>query len=265
MSSVNNQNEVSFVGIDEKISVGSALFLGFQSILACNLFLGPIVIIAALSLNIKEATALITLTFLACGIASMVQSGLFLKYPIIQGASFAALGGVISIAVKSDFATCFGSIIISSLVFVVLGYFKVISKLVKKFIPPFVAGTVILVVGISLMFISWNSTMTAAGDQNVNFMEAGFTFVVLLILIQLGKIQNKFGTVIRVGSVIYALVLGTIFASFFGNVDLSSVASSPWIALPDFFAFGAPKFDINVILIMIFILFIVFVESIGTW
>lgn len=264
-SSDNNQTETRVVGVDEKIGVGTSFFLGFQSILACNLFLGPIVIIAALSFNITQAAALITLTFFACGIGTIIQSGLFLKFPIIQGVSFAALGGIIAISTKSDFATCFGSILISSLIIVVLGYFKIISKLVKKFIPTWVAGTVILVIGISLMFTTFNSVLGLPGNQNINFLEAGFTYVLLFVLIQLSKIPNKFGTIIRIGSVIYALVIGTIFASFFGHVDLSAVADAPWIALPDFFAFGAPKFDVNVILVFTFILIIVLIESIGTW
>jgi uracil-xanthine permease len=265
-----NSNETSekvikVVGIDEKISIGSSLFLGLQSVLACNLFLGPIVIIAAMQLNVTDASALIALTFLACGISSIIQAGLFLKYPIIQGMSFAAIGAVLAVASKTDFATCFGSIAVSSVIIIILGYLKVFSKIVKFLIPPLVAGSVIVVVGVSLMFTSWSSLINAAGNQNVNFAEGGFTAVILIIMIFIGKIPNKFGKFMRTGCVIYAMIIGTIFSSFFGNVDLSSVATAPWVGLPDFFHFGAPKFDFGVMLIMIFILFIVFVESIGTW
>lgn len=264
-SIVKSEKEVKLVGVNEKIGAGSALFLGLQSILACNMFLGPVVMIAALSLDITDATALITLTFLACGIASMIQSGLFLKYPIIQGMSFASIGAVLAIISKSDFATCFGSIMISSVIIVILGYFKILSKLVKKFIPPLVAGSVIIAIGVSLMFTTWNSLITAQGNQNVNFLEAGFSFVLLLVLIHLGKLPNRAGKIIRFGSVVYTMIIGTIFSSFFGNVDLSSVASSPWLALPDFFHFGVPKFDFSVALVMTFILCIVFIESLGSW
>ncbi|SHI53118.1 Permease family protein, partial [Parasporobacterium paucivorans DSM 15970] len=135
-----NEKEIRVVGIDEKIGVGSALFLGFQSVLACNLFLGPVVLIAVMQLNISDATALIALTFLACGLATVIQAGLFLKYPVIQGMSFASLGAIIAIASKQGFAVCFGSIIISGLVIVALGYLKVLSKVVKHIIPPIVAG-----------------------------------------------------------------------------------------------------------------------------
>lgn len=264
-SSVNNQNVVRVIGVNEKIGVGSSLFLGLQSVLACNLFLGPVVLIAAMSLNNSDATALITLTFLACGIASAIQSGLFLKYPIIQGMSFASIGAVLAISAKADFATCFGSIMISSVIVIILGYLRIFSKLVKIFVPPLVAGTVIVVIGISLMYTSWSSLITAQGNQNINFLEAGFSFVILLIMIQLGKHPSRMGKILRSGCVIYTMILGTIFSSFFGNVDLSTVAASPWVGVPDVFHFGLPKFDFSVSLVMVFILFVVFIESLGSW
>lgn len=261
----NNKNAVRIIGVNEKISVGSSLFLGLQSILACNLFLGPIVLVAAMKLGNSDATALITLTFLACGIASAIQSGLFLKYPIIQGMSFASIGAVLAISAKADFATCFGSIMVSSVVIVILGYLKILSKLVKIFIPPLVAGSVIVVIGVSLMFTSWDQLIKAPGVQNINFLEAGFSFAILFVMIIIGKHPSKIGKIIRSGCVVYTMILGTIFSSFFGNVDLSSVASSAWVGLPDVFHFGVPKFDFGVSLVMVFILFVVFVESIGSW
>ncbi|SHJ07042.1 uracil-xanthine permease family protein, partial [Parasporobacterium paucivorans] len=220
---------------------------------------------AVMQLNISDATALIALTFLACGLATVIQAGLFLKYPVIQGMSFASLGAIIAIASKQGFAVCFGSIIISGLVIVALGYLKVLSKVVKHIIPPIVAGMVIVVVGVSLMFTSWNSLITAPGDQNINFIEGGFTAVILIIMIFIGKHPSKVGKFFRSGCVIYAMILGTVFSAFFGNVNLATVGTSPWVGIPDIFHFGLPKFDFGVVLVMVFILFIVFVEAMGTW
>ena len=92
------QLEKRDIGVDERLGVGQSLFLGLQSVLACNLFLGPVVIIGALAMGVKDASALIAMTFFACGVATIIQSAVFLNYPVIQGMSFATIGAFLAIA-----------------------------------------------------------------------------------------------------------------------------------------------------------------------
>lgn len=87
----------------------------------------------------------------------------------------------------------------------------------------------------------------------------------MLIFMRLGSFQSSLGRILSIGSVIYAIVLGTIVASLFGHVDLSPVGTAPWFSIPKLFPYGPPKFDLNASLVMTFILLIVLVESIGTW
>lgn len=249
----------------EKLNIKQSLFYGFQSVLACNLFLGPIVIIGIMQMDVSAAAALIAYTFLACGIATLVQSGLFLKFQVIQGMSFAVIGAVVAIAFQTNFATVFGSLMVASVVLMLLGITKVFSKIVNKFIPGLVAGTVIIVIGLALMPITFNSLLQIPGNPLINFLEAGVTFAAMLIFMRLGSSGSRVGRILSIGSVIYAIAIGTVVASFFGHVDLSPVASAPWFALPKIFPFGLPQFDFNAILIFTFILLIVMIESIGTW
>lgn len=194
-----------------------------------------------------------------------MQSGLFLRLQVIQGMSFATLGAIISIASQAGFATVFGSLMVASLVLVLIGYLKIFSKIVKYLIPEMVAGTVIVVIGLSLIFITWNSLIMIPGSHAVNFLEALVTFVAMLIFMRLGSSANRTLRLVSVGSVIYAIVIGTVVAAFFGHVDMSPVKTAPWFSLPKVFPFGTPVFDMNAILIMTFIMVIVMVESIGTW
>jgi uracil-xanthine permease len=253
------------IGSAEKLNVSQSLFYGFQSVLACNLFLGPIVIIGIMKMDIASAAALISMTFLACGLATVVQSGFFLKFQVIQGMSFATIGAIIAIATQTDFATLYGALIIASIVLLLIGCSRIFSKIVNKFIPGLVAGTVILIIGISLMPISWNSLIAIPGNPGINFLEAGVTFVAMIAFMRLANLPGRIGRISMIGAVIYAIAIGTFVASLFGHVDLSPVASAPWFALPQLFPFGTPKFDLNASLIMSFILLIVMVESIGTW
>lgn len=257
--------EIRVVGSDEKLTIPQSLFYGLQSVLACNFFLGPIVIIGIMQMNVGAAAALIAMTFLACGLATIIQSGLFLKFQVIQGMSFATIGAVVAIAMKTDFATLMGALMIASVVLILVGATKIFSKIVARFIPGIVAGTVIIVVGLALMPITWNSLIAVPGNPGINFLEAGVTFVAMIVFMRMGSFKNKVGKILSIGSVIYAIVLGTIVASMFGHVNLAPVASAPWFAIPQLFPFGAPKFDLNATLVMTFILLIVLVESTGTW
>lgn len=260
------QPEADIVGVDAYLGAGRSLFLGLQSVLACNLFLGPVVIIGATAMGVRDAAQLIALTFLACGLATILQSAFFLKYPIIQGMSFATIGAVLAIGAKSGMATVAGAVIVASVVLALIGAVKVFSKIVKRLAPPIVAGTVIIVIGVSLMPIVWHSLLTTQGDLSQHFLVAAVSFAALLLIMGLGNnLKNTVGTVLRVGSVVWAMIVGSIVAAFFGQVDFSPVGDAAWFAFPNLLPYGAPSFQLGPSLVMTFILLVVLVESLGSW
>lgn len=253
------------VHANEKLSVKASLFYGFQSLLACNLFLGPMVVIGVLQYDVAMAAAFIGMTFFACGIATIIQSGFFLKMQVIQGMSFACFGAIFAVVLGADFATLVGALIVSSIFIILLGALGIFSKFVKFFIPGMIAGTVIIVVGIALMPVTFTSILNIEGNVGVNFFLAGVTLALLILFMRLASMQNKVGKIFGVGGVIYAIIIGTIIASFFGQVDLSPVASAKWFALPKVFPFGLPKFEMNSIFVFLVIMVVSMIESVGTW
>ncbi|SHI79887.1 uracil-xanthine permease family protein [Parasporobacterium paucivorans] len=249
----------------EKLSVKQSLFYGFQSVLACNLFLGPIVLIGIFQMNVQQSAAFIGMTFLACGIATLIQSGFFLKMQVIQGVSFAALGAIVAVVMGGGWQTLVGAVIVSSIFIILLGALRIFSKFVRIFIPGLIAGTVIIVVGISLIPVTFSSVVNLPGNANVNFFLAGITFVLLLIFMRLGHMKNRFAKILSIGGIIYAIVIGTVIASFFGQVNLEPVKEAAWFALPKVLPYGAPKFDIASIIVFCVIMIVVMIESVGTW
>src|SRR5699024_7505844 len=141
---------------------------------------------------------------------------------------------------------------------------KLFSKLVRTFIPKIVAGTVIIVVGIALMPNAIQSIYTAPGGFGPNVLIASVTGSVLILSMYFGE-KFKHLTFIKLASVIVALTLGTLVASFYGMVDFSQVHEAGWFALPHVFAFGAPVFELEAVLLMVFIYFIIMIETTGTW
>lgn len=262
----NKQNPNITVEIDEKISVGKALLLGMQHVLAMDLYIAPIIIAGLLSLDSMNTTFFIQMCFLAAGIATLIQTIGGLRLPVVQGPSYVPIGALAAIGGKLGMGAVFGSLLPGALLIAILGYpLKWFAKAVKKIIPPIVGGTVIVIVGISLMPSAFNSIYSAPGHVGHNVIIAFVSAAVLVICILLGRKQKGYGTFFRLISVILAIVAGTITASLFGSVDFSTVKEAEWFSLPSFFPFGKPVFDLQAILTMVFIYLIILIETTGTW
>jgi uracil-xanthine permease len=257
-------NKIKEIGVDEKLSWGKSLFYGFQSVIALNLFLGAVVIAGLLKLDITDTAIMITVSFFAIGIATCIQAGVFMRYPVVQGVSFATIGAIVAIALKQDLATAFGSLILGALIITVLGYFNIFSK-VLKFIPPVVAGTVVVVIGIYLMFTAFNSLIDSPSMLNKNVLLAFIVFFLIFTFMVLGNLKYRISNILSRGGVLYAIIITTVIASFIGITDFSTVTKAPWVSLPPFLPFGIPKFDLASSLIFIFIYFIVMIETVGNW
>jgi uracil-xanthine permease len=252
------------IRVDEKLVWWKSLFYGFQSVIALNLFLGAVVIAGMLKLDVTDTATMITVSLFAIGIATCIQAGIFMRYPVVQGVSFATIGAIVAIAMKQDLATAFGSLILGAVIITILGYFNIFSKILR-FIPPVVAGTVVVVIGISLMFTTFNNLVGSPGQVNKNISLAFIVFFLILTFMVIGNLRLPISNMLSRGGVLYAITITTIIASFMGVTDFSSVTEAPWFALPPFFPFGVPKFDLSSSLIFVFIYFIVMIETVGNW
>ena len=260
------QNTNITVGINEKISWGRAFLLGMQHVLAMDLYIAPIIIAGLLSLDSMNTTFFIQMCFLAAGLATLIQTIGGLRLPVVQGPSYVPIGALAAIGGKLGLGAVFGSLIPGALLIALLGYpLKWFAKAVHKIIPPLVGGTVIVIVGISLMPNAFNSIYHAPGNVGHNVLIAFVSAAVLIICILLGRKAKGYGTFFRLVSVILAIVAGTVTASLFGTVDYSSVKEASWISFPSFFPFGKPVFNLQAILTMVFIYLVILIETTGTW
>ena len=250
---------------EDKLTIKQSLFFGLQSLLACNLFLGPIVLIGIMKLELGVAAGLITATFFACGVATLLQAGFFLRFQVVQGMTFLIIGAAVTIAMKAGFPTLVGSFMVSSVVLMIIGVTGLYSKIIKWFLPGLVAGTVITLIGVALMPITFNSILSLPGSTGINFLEAFVTFAAFIVFMRLAHIKSAVGKYLGLGSVIYAIIVGTVFAGFFGHVNFGPVANAPWIAIPKLMPYGLPKFDLNTCVVMSILMVLVMVESLGTW
>lgn len=254
------------VGVDEKISLSKAFVLGLQHVLAMDLYIAPIIIAGLLSLDTSSTSFFIQMCFLATGIGTLIQTGFGLRLPVVQGPSYVPIGALAAIGGKLGLSAMIGSMIPGALLMALLGYpLKWFAKAVQKFIPPLVGGTVIIIVGISLMPTGMGNIYRAPGDIWTNILIAAVSAATLVTCMLLGKRAKVAGTFFRLVSVLVAILVGTITAAFYGGVDFSPVSKASWLSLPKLFPYGAPVFDLSAVLTMLFVYLIIMIETTGTW
>jgi xanthine/uracil permease len=147
--------------VDEKLPLPRLLPLALQHVLV--MYAGavavPLIVGRALALPPEEVAYLISADLFACGLASLIQSyglpGVGIRLPVMMGVTFASLGPMLSMAHAPDVGLLgiFGSIIAAGIFSTLVAPF--VSRLLPLF-PPVVTGTIILVIGISLMRVGIN-------------------------------------------------------------------------------------------------------------
>ncbi len=266
--------------VDEILPVPKLLTLGLQHVLV--MYAGavavPLILGRALKLSPEEVAFLISADLFACGLASMVQSigfpGVGIKLPVMMGVTFASVGPMLSMAAAPDVGLLgiYGSVIAAGLFAFLVAPF--ISRLLPLF-PPVVTGTIILVIGISLMRVGINwaggglPTLTKVVDgvpgafPNPGYGQlqglgiALFVLVVILALIRWGS-----GFLANV-SVLLGIVAGAVLAAAVGVMHFDKVATAAWFDIVTPLRFGIPQFHIVPIITMCIVMVVVMIESVG--
>ncbi|WP_410512803.1 nucleobase:cation symporter-2 family protein [Paenibacillus sp. BR2-3] len=240
--------------------------LGLQHVLAmyAGAVIVPLIVGGALGLNGTQMAYLIAADLFTCGLATLLQV-MGTKYfgsrlPVVLGCTFTAVGPIIAIASTSNLATAYGAIIISG-VFVVLAA-PLYGKLLK-FFPTIVTGSVVTIIGLSLIPVAMNNVAGGQGSpefgQPRNLLLALITLLVILAV-------NRWATgFLRSVSVLVGLVVGTIVAYAMGLVHFSSVGSASWVSIAQPFYFGTPQFNLTAVITMIIVNIVSMVESTGVY
>ncbi|MGY3766378.1 nucleobase:cation symporter-2 family protein [Vagococcus vulneris] len=248
-------------------SHGKSAILGLQHLLA--MYAGavavPLLIGQGLGFSTKEMTYLISIDIFMCGVATLLQLTVT-KYtgiglPVVLGCAVQAVAPLILIGSKNGVGAMYGSIIAAGVIIVLIsGFF---SK-IKRFLPTIVTGSVIMVIGLTLIPIS--ITKLGGGDTgsksfgNPQNIMLGLLTVALIVIIQIWG-RGFFKSI----SVLLGLLIATIVAYFLGDVSFSAVSDASWFHFPQFFYFGKPTFDVSSIVLMTIISLISLVESTGVY
>ena len=295
--------------VDEKLPLGKVTALGLQHVLV--MYAGavavPLIVGRALKLSPSEVALLISADLFCCGIATLIQSlgatqWFGIRLPVMMGVTFASVAPMVAIANANPGVNgaqlLFGSIIGAGVISIIIA--PAVSKLLR-FFPPVVTGTIIAVIGISLMrvginwifgnpfgptapaivdpvYAKWLADVTSPGSAippvpkgfailptvpNPKYADlTGFGVAALVLVSILLIVKYAKGFIANI-SVLLGIVIGGVVATAMGIMTYEKVGKAPWfdVVLP--FHFGAPQFDPVLILTMTLIMIVVMIESTG--
>ncbi|MFI7006587.1 uracil-xanthine permease family protein [Streptomyces sp. NPDC050145] len=219
----------------------------------------PLLVGTALHLPEDRIRLLISANLLVSGVATVLQS-LGLKWfgarlPIVMGSTFTAITPAILIGQEHGLAAVFGATVVSGLV--TLAVAPWFGRCLHLF-PPLVTGTVIAVIGFSLVPSAAGliAGEGAGGGGRGLALAAGTVLLVVVVERVAPPALARF-------SVLLAMAVGTVAALPLGLFDGSGVADARVVTAPDPTAFGAPTFVVPAIAAMLVVQLVNMVESVG--
>lgn len=252
---------------DERLPPRRLVTYGLQHILTMygGIIAPPLIVGQAAGLSPSQLGLLVTATIFVSGLATLLQTlGVPMvgsRLPLVQGASFSAVSTMAAIATRHQgLGAVFGATIAAGVVGLVVSMF--FGRIVR-FFPPVVTGSVITVIGLSLLptafgWASGGSEGGGGGGSGGDIADIGLAGLTLLIILVLSRVNH--GGISRM-SILLGIVLGTAIAGPLGMADFSSVGAGPIVSAPAFLTFGVPQFHLAEIVSMVIVMLVTLTET----
>ena len=256
-------NDELLYNIEDKPKLSTQILLGFQNIFAAfgGIIAVPLVISSALGFDGVLSTAVLSATILAAGLATLIQAKglgpIGAKVPCIMGTDFTFVAPAITVGSVAGLPGIIGATILGSIVEIVASYF--IKPLMKLF-PPLVTGTVVCLIGLTLLPVSMDWAAGGVGSTDYGSLQnlsiALFVLIITLLL-------NRYGNgLISTASVLIGMVIGYIICIPLGKVDFTLVKEASWFAFPSIFQYGV-DFSLSNVIAFIPAYIVTTIETVG--
>ncbi|RYF82249.1 MAG: purine permease [Comamonadaceae bacterium] len=295
--------------VDQHLPMGKLTALGLQHVLV--MYAGavavPLIVGRALKLSPDEVALLISADLFCCGIVTLIQAlgatqWFGIRLPVMMGVTFASVAPMVAIANanpgQAGAQLLFGSIIGAGIISILIA--PLISRMLR-FFPPVVTGTIIAVIGITLMrvginwifgnpvgptapsmvdpaYTKWLASLTAPGSTippvpqglaimptvpNPKYADLSGVGISALVLVSILLIVKFAKGFVANISVLLGIVIGGVAATAMGLMTFEKVGHAAWVDVVMPFHFGMPKFDPLLILTMTLVMIVVMIESTG--
>jgi uracil-xanthine permease len=295
--------------VDERLPAGKLAALGLQHVLV--MYAGavavPLIVGRALKLSPEHVAMLISADLFCCGLVTLIQAlgatqWFGIKLPVMMGVTFASVAPMVTMANvnpgTSGAQLIFGSIIGAGVISILIA--PMVSRMLR-FFPPVVTGTIIAVIGISLMriginwifgnpvgptapnivdpaYLKWLADVTSPGSAlpplpkglalmptvpNPKYADLTGVGIAALVLAAILLIAKYARGFVANISVLLGIVVGAVVAAALGLMNFDKVGQAAWVDIVLPFQFGMPQFDPVLILTMTLIMIVVMIESTG--
>ncbi|WP_335937837.1 nucleobase:cation symporter-2 family protein [Streptomyces sp. PTD5-9] len=252
--------------VDETLPPLKLFTSGLQHVAAmyAGVVAPPMIVGAAVGLSAKETAFLMGASLFTAGLATLLQTlGIWrigARLPFVNGVSFAGVTPMVAIGKDrghDGIAVILGAIIVAGLLgFLLAPYF---CKLIR-FFPPVVTGTVITLIGVSLLPVAFNWAQGGNAKASDYGSATNITMgaVTMVIVLALRKLLRGF---LQQIAILLGLVAGTLIAIPVGITDFSALGDAGLVGFPTPFHFGAPRFEVAAIVSMCVVMLVSMTES----
>ncbi len=309
--SVTTEETTPHDAVNERIPAGKLFTLGLQHVLVmyAGAIAVPLIVGRVLGLTPPQVAFLISADLFVCGVVTIIQSlgaskWFGVKLPVMMGVTFASVGPIVAIGTANPGTEgarmIFGAIIGAGIIAMLIA--PLVSRMLR-FFPPVVTGTIILVIGVTLMRIGINwifglpvgptapmivdpahtgwleQVRGMLADGTIPPVPAGLKIAPTLENPAYATVQSMMIsglvllTIILVMkyargfwsniSVLLGILVGGIVAAVMGVMHFDHVATADWFELITPLRFGLPIFDPIMILTMSLVMIVVMIESTG--
>lgn len=246
-------------GIDDRPPLGESILLGVQhylTMVGANIAV-PLILAGVMGMPTTQTARFVGTFFVVSGIATLAQTTIGNRYPIVQGAPFSMLAPGIAIVTvevalpgiadwNAKLLFLQGAIISAALAEVAIGYLGLVGR-IREYLSPVVVAPVVALIGLSLFSAP---QITSATN---NWYLLLFTLLLIVLFSQYlsdrGRLFGLFPIILGIaGAWLVAAtlsVIGVIPPSDPGYVDLAQVTNTDPLLFIHPLQWGMPRFELS--------------------
>ncbi|MFC0576345.1 uracil-xanthine permease family protein [Paraburkholderia solisilvae] len=246
------------VGVNERLPLSQLAVLGLQNVFGMTgMFVFPGILGRAFHLPDAQIAYLYGMTFMACGIITILQSVLLLRLPIAQGPYAGSFGALLTVGhlQSGGLGTAFGSFFVASLIWCLLTVpirgRSVAGLFARHLRVPIISGMIVMLIMVQIASVAlptWIGSRTSPGFPGVNLLSGAIAVAGIVFAMLWG------GRRLRRVAILLGLALGTIAYTLFQPISFAAVAAAPLVVVPQVFPFGfgvRPDFVVVFLLVLI--------------
>ncbi len=196
----------------------------------------PLIVAGAVGYSAAQTAYMISACLVLMGAATFVNATWGNRLPSVLGPSATDTGAMATAGSIFGAPAMWMAGFLGGLFETIVGASGVLGPL-RRFLPPYVCGIVVVTIGISLARVAGGWLFADLRPEMLGL--AALTVVLILLLTVIGH-RFRVGMLAR-GAILFSLLIcGVGVAGLAGMADFSALSRAPWLGLPRLFIFGGP-------------------------